>query len=212
MAIVNTTPLFYADGWTPAGEAWAYASASTITVPAGAASRYQKGDKIKLTQTTAKYFYVTVVTDTALTVTGGIDYTVADAAITNPHYSHQSNPLGFPDWFNWTPTLTGGSSDLSGFTTAKFSIKGTVLYFMFWATGKDVTGSAGEIQITLPITGLIAQQQLVYHMYDGSAYNVPLALSLPNQSKINLYKTGAAGSWAASETNVNIAISGFYDI
>src|ERR1035437_3000227 len=33
------------DGWTPVSDSWIYASASTITVPSGAASLYQKGDR-----------------------------------------------------------------------------------------------------------------------------------------------------------------------
>ena len=87
------------DGWIPASESWSYASATTITVPSGAGSKYQKGDKIKLTQTTVKYFYIVGVADTVLTVTGGTDYTVADAAITANFYSKAENPQGFPDWF-----------------------------------------------------------------------------------------------------------------
>ena len=38
------------DGWISADETWAYASATTITVPAGATSKYSAGDKIKLNQ------------------------------------------------------------------------------------------------------------------------------------------------------------------
>lgn len=37
------------DGWISAGETWTYASATTITVPSGAASKYQKEDWIKIT-------------------------------------------------------------------------------------------------------------------------------------------------------------------
>jgi hypothetical protein len=44
---------------------------------------HKNGDKIKLTQTTVKYFYIVGVANTLLTVTGGSDYTVANAAITN---------------------------------------------------------------------------------------------------------------------------------
>ena len=93
------------DGWVGANETWTYASATTITVPSGAASTYQKGDKIKLTQTTVKYFYIVGVADTVLTVTGGTDYTVANAAISLNYYSKVENPQGFPGWFDvTTPT------------------------------------------------------------------------------------------------------------
>jgi hypothetical protein len=84
-------------GWIPADQSWAYASANTITVPSGATAIYSVGDKIKITQTTVKYFYVTAVADTTLTVTGGTDYTVANDAITSPYYSKATSPVGFPN-------------------------------------------------------------------------------------------------------------------
>lgn len=39
-----------ADGWTSVSDTWTYASASTITVPSGAASLYQIGDRVGITQ------------------------------------------------------------------------------------------------------------------------------------------------------------------
>lgn len=95
---IITSPLFTGtlDGWVATGDSWAYASAATITVPAGAASKYSVGMKVKLTQTTAKYFYISAVADTVLTVNGAGLYTVADAAITLPFYSSVNIPLGFP--------------------------------------------------------------------------------------------------------------------
>ena len=96
---LNAQILASNDGWIDANESWAYASASTITVPSGAAAKYAKGDKIKLTQTTVKYFYVVGVADTVLTVNGGTDYTVANAAITLNYYSHATSPIGFPSKF-----------------------------------------------------------------------------------------------------------------
>jgi len=83
-------------GWVSAGESWSYASASTITVPSGAASKYSVGMKIKITQTTDKFFYISAVADTVLTVNGAGLYTVANAAITSPYYSSQATPHNFP--------------------------------------------------------------------------------------------------------------------
>lgn len=111
------------DGWTPVVDSWSYVSGSTISVPAGAASLYAVGDKIKFTQTTVKYFYITAVADTVLTVTGGIDYTVVDAAISAVSYSHQSSPVGFPQWFAYTPTFEGFSSAPAS-SVSRFCIKG----------------------------------------------------------------------------------------
>jgi len=87
-------------GWVLVGDSWAYASADaptfTITVPSGAASKYSVGMRIKLTQTTVKYFIITAVADTVLTVYGGTDYTLVNAAISAISYSTQKAPLGFP--------------------------------------------------------------------------------------------------------------------
>jgi len=100
------------DGWSPADETWTYASASTITVPSGAASKYQKGDRIKWTQTTVKYGVITAVADTTLTIAVNTDYTVANAAISANYYSHQANPIGYPGWFTLAaPTWTVGEID-----------------------------------------------------------------------------------------------------
>jgi len=91
-------------GWIPTGETWTYASADpptfTFTISGDKTSKYSPGMRIKLTQTTIKYFIITVVTysapDTTITIYGGTDYTLADAAITDPYYSIQKAPQGFP--------------------------------------------------------------------------------------------------------------------
>jgi hypothetical protein len=99
------------DGWIPAEETWTYASADAptfvITVPSGAASRFSVGMKIKLTQTTVKYFIITAVADTTLTVYGGTDYTLANATITAPFYSMVRSPQGFPmSPLKWTQSYS----------------------------------------------------------------------------------------------------------
>jgi len=157
-----TSPLFNGnvDGWISANETWTYASATTITVPSGAAAKYAKGDKIRLKQGAGyKYFYVIGIADTVLTVTGGSDYTVATpTAITDNYYSHQTSPIGFPQWFSYTPTLTAeitnptiGSSTISG----KFTINGRTVIYKFnllintgggWNAGNGVWG------FSIPIT------------------------------------------------------------
>lgn len=89
------------NGWIFPNIIPTYASASTMTVPSGAASIYQKGDKVRFKQGAGyKYMYIIGVADTVLTLTGGSDYTVDNSGITDFYYSHQENPLGFPGWFN----------------------------------------------------------------------------------------------------------------
>lgn len=109
------------DGWIPVSDTWAYASATTITVPAGALLKYTVGDKIKLTQTTAKYFYIVAVTDTLLTITAGTSYTLTNATIETPYFSHSMTPMGFPGYFTYTPT---GVSAANATLTGRFTLKG----------------------------------------------------------------------------------------
>jgi len=93
-----------ATGWLPAGETWTYASADapsyTFTISGDKTSKYSAGMKIKLTQTSAKYFIITKVAygspNTTVTVYGGTDYALASAAITLPYYSMARVPVGFP--------------------------------------------------------------------------------------------------------------------
>lgn len=133
------------DGWIIAGETWTYASADaptfTMTVPSGAVSKYNVGDRIKLTQTTVKYFIVTAVADTTLTVYGGTDYTLVDATISANYYSHSKSPVGFPlDPTKWTILTTDTE------TKAKISPTGGV-----WYGGATAWGVGANITIVVPI-------------------------------------------------------------
>lgn len=153
-------PVSEVDGWTAAGETWTYASAVTFTVSGDQTAKYTAGVKIKLTQTTAKYFYVVSSSygapNTTVTVTGGSDYTLANAAITNPYYSRAETPAGFPDVFNYTPTWTssGSAPAIGGGTLAgSFKLRGRMCLVMIrvvWAG--DTTSGTGNYAWALPIT------------------------------------------------------------
>jgi hypothetical protein len=83
------------DGWVGANESWAYASASTITVPTDATTKYNYGDYVRITQSaTVKYFVVTGVTATVLTVSGIYGAVVTNVAISANAYSKARNPQG----------------------------------------------------------------------------------------------------------------------
>jgi hypothetical protein len=80
------------DGWMPVSDNWAYASGTTITVPAGAALIYSPGDLIRWKQGGA-YLYGSIVsvTDTVLTIVGS---TVLNQALTDIAYSKSKSPVG----------------------------------------------------------------------------------------------------------------------
>lgn len=118
------------DGWQDAAETWTYATASTITVPAGAASKYAVGDRIKWTQTTVKYGVITAVADTVLTIAVNTDYVVTNAAISANYYSHEYSPIGYPHWFaQAAPTISvtyldNGSGGQPTVTETRYKIDG----------------------------------------------------------------------------------------
>lgn len=141
-------------GWTAITETLTYASATTITVAAGAASRYQKGDKLKLTQTTDnKYFYIVKVEDELLTITGGSDYTLVNAAITSPQLSRIETPFGFPGWFNWTVSWQiSGTMEFSATPTfAKFKISGRECLIHLYAEGTTSGTGTTNIRFKAPV-------------------------------------------------------------
>ena len=149
------TDFIRGDGWISANETWTYASASTITVPSGAAAKYAKGDKIKLTQTTVKYFYIVGVADTVLTVTGGDTYTVANEAITLNYYSHASSPIGFPCYFTYTPTFSGSAGSIGTFVItqnrSRFSINGRTCHWQGIWYVSNVGSWSGNFRCTAPV-------------------------------------------------------------
>lgn len=122
-------------------ETWTYASSDaptfTFTISGDKTAKYYPGQRIKLTQTTVKYFIVTAVSygapNTTVTVYGGTNYTLANAAISANYHSLMKAPLGFPmDPTKWTvkvtdttersASVTGGVPNNIGSTNAQISI------------------------------------------------------------------------------------------
>lgn len=107
------------NGWITSEETWSYSSADSPTfiasVNADMTTKISVGTKLWLTQTTSKFFIVTAVGSysggaTLITMYGGTDYTLANAAITSPYYSYGRSPFGFPSAEDkWTVTMTDSS-------------------------------------------------------------------------------------------------------
>jgi len=138
--------------WIKLDDTVTYASATTFTIAGDWTGILQKGDKFKCTQTSVKYFYIIGVSysspNTTVTVTGGSDYTLADAAITSPYFSKVENPQGFPTIFNYSPTYGGFSADPT--EDMYFFIKGKVCYVNY-QTGVPGTSNANTFTISAPV-------------------------------------------------------------
>lgn len=114
---MNNIKSFLLSGWNLIeGVTFTFSSADSptfvISVNADVTGLIGLGDRIKLTQTTVKYFIVTAVGTysggaTLITVYGGTDYTLTSASIANLYYSHEKSPFGFPTAKSkWTKTTT----------------------------------------------------------------------------------------------------------
>ena len=153
-----TSPVFNGnvDGWISANETWTYASATTITVPSGAVSKYNKGDKFKVTSNgSILQGYIVGIADTLLTVAGD---TLTNYTFTNNYYSHASSPLGFPTHFScnnpvWdTANIDDGSGNQPGADSCYFNISGGLLSLFARTASSGVykAGTGGVIRFTLP--------------------------------------------------------------
>lgn len=203
--IITTPTIRSWDGWLDANETWTFSSATAITVPSDATTKYAVGDKIKLTQlTVVKYFYIVAVTATTLTITGGTDYTFTNNPVTSNAYSHAASPLNFPQWFTYLPVYTGFSADPTGGMT-RFCVTGrTCLLDIRTSSG---TSNATTYTLTAPITS--KDNGAVYQAHartidNGTTPTTPGLAELTNGSTtINAYKDAAGNAWTGSSTKVS---------
>lgn len=163
------------DGWVTDTNTYTYASATTFTVGASDLTAvYSPGTRLKLTQTTVKYFVVVASAfaagTTTVTITAGTDYTLANAAITTPFYSYVDNPQGYPGWFNYTCNATGFSSKTSD--VGKFSVNGRVCTLITVISG---TSNATTFTCDAPV-GAAAQRGCVTLVTDNGTTSLGRAL------------------------------------
>jgi len=194
------------DGWISAEETWTYASATTFTVAGvDVTAKYPKGTKLKLTQTTVKYFYVVnsaFSTDTTITITGGSDYTLANAAITNNYYSYIGTPQGFPQWFNYTPTYgAGGSMTFGSVTTnvGEFAICGMTTICYVYATGTTAGTASSTITYTLPVACNYGATALLGAAWAYDSGRLTATFENANTTTIRVYKHDSS-NWGLGAT------------
>lgn len=193
------------DGWIASSDSFVFASSTTFTIAGvNRTAIYTPGTRIKLTNSTVKYFVVVssaFSTDTTVTVTGGSDYTLANAAITLPSYSYVSNPQGFPGWFNWTPSPTGYTGSPTVF--ARFTVLGRLCTAYIDVTG---TSNATTLTFTLPIAVGAGQTDgpilLISFLKDNTVtLNAPGRVALPGSgSTATCSKDMSGTAWSASGT------------
>jgi len=105
------------DGWLPASQTWTYASADAPTYTFNTSASnisniYTPGMRLKCEiDGSDRYLICTGATGSTVTVYGGTDYVMSASPITNPYFSTQKAPLGFPlDPTKWTEKFEDVSS------------------------------------------------------------------------------------------------------
>ena len=144
-------------GWDSAVGPWTYNAANKINTPAGALLIYHKGDKFKLTaNSVVLQGYIIGVADTVLTVVGN---TLTNHVFTLPYYSHIENPLGFPQYFAYTPT---GPTNTT--LTGRFCINGRKVKCHIHGV---LTSSTDFAAVTLPVAASANIIATVFHSPAG---------------------------------------------
>ena len=191
-------------GWQDPGETWTYASATTFTVSGDVTDKYSVGDKIKLTQTTVKYFYIISLSysspNTTITVSAGSDYALDNDAITDNYYSKGSSPVGFPMWFDYTSSVSGAAVSEQAF---KFSINGRLVTCCGYV--KTSGAGSGSYSFTAPITSkndaLLAYEGSGMVTDVGTGYYPLVSYLAKNDTRITLYSTRGTG--AVAQVGIN---------
>lgn len=205
-------------GWTPMSvisnntivsvkDAAVYASASTFTVPADITSLVQKGDKIRWTQTAGvKYGYILSATysapNTTVTIAVNTNYTVANETITDFYISRESMPLGFPAYFEWSPSLVGFSANPTN-TRYLYNIQnGFCVVHVRQATAG--TSNSTDFTISTPITAATLSNGnwgvVCYQTFDNGAeqLNPGRAIVTSAGTTIIMQRNVASATWTAA--------------
>jgi len=139
------------DGWVNFSGTCTYVSANSFTVAGDYTALFKRSLKLRIKQTTNKYFQVVSSSysapNTTVVITGGGDYSLANAAITDPYYSNEETPNDFPSTFAWTPTF-GGFSVSPTIVTCKFRLYPYGIYVEILANGG--TSNANAFTVTAP--------------------------------------------------------------
>lgn len=175
----------FAQEWIPVNETWTYASASTITVPTNATTRFTKGVKIRFKQGGGyKYFVANVVAATLLTVVVNTDHTVANSAITDIAISYNTLPDGFPASWTFTSTLTASTTNPTGLTTTgKYVVfSWGIKCFVSSVAGASPTNGSGYYIWSVPFASALAGVGPMHisdanvGRYTGSAYQTGVSI------------------------------------
>ena len=196
--------LTFNNGWNRFSVTATYASATTFTLTGDWTNVLSKGTKIWFKQSgSSKYFYVTGTSystgTTTVTVTGGTDYTVANAAIYDAHYSQAESPAGHPIWFNYTPTWTNVTIG-NATVDAKFAIHGRTVEGRIGFAFGGTTSISGNMTFSLPVTADVGSGYDIGGAYieDNAVAGYRGFLATGSTTTAQLTVANAAGTYATN--------------
>ena len=168
------------DDWKLISATLTYASADNPTFVVNTSidltSKISVGMKLKLTQSTVKYFIVTAIDGYTITLYGGTDYTLTSATITDVYFSSVKAPLGFPLNPNkWSIIIT--NSDPLEITPS-----GTTVY------------NLGGLNITIPIGIWEVSYSVIAQIGNAEVVAGPrfMTVSLSTASNTLIYSNAAS--------------------
>ena len=204
-AVTTSLDYWMRTGWVSGLRTWVYVGIHSFKIEGvDVTSEFPKGTKIRYKQG-GDFEYGTVVlsafsTDTTITMATNSNYELAEAAITDNYYSLASSPIGFPNYFSWTPVLDGFSTNPS-VSTYTFSLNGTVCYVEI-SQGGDGTSDATNFTITLPISfGGVGDVWGACGFTKDNGANLAGAgyrISAASSTLVTIYSDMTTGAWTAS--------------
>lgn len=200
-------------GWNPFTATVTRTGNFTFTVSGDHALTFPKGTRIRYKDGGSyEYGVVGAVSysnpTTTVTLITNDDYAMAAATITDFYYSYVASPVGYPTWFNYTPTYSGFSAVPSG--TERFCVLGTEITLVIWNNSAG-TSNATTFSLTAPVisanvASTLWMARLAYGEDNGAgSTGLDYARIANNSSQIDVYRANASTGW----TNTGSKRAGF---
>lgn len=195
-------------GWVTETAAWTRTGATTFTQPVDSTGYLQPGTRVRWKESAGAYKYGVVAAaslssgTTTVTLIGNDDYSMgATPDSGSMAFSRAASPAGFPGFFNYTPTITGYSSNPVN-VRYTWRVLGRMLFVSIAelgngtsnATTKTYSLPSGATAATLSNANWLVLAQVVN---SGTASAGQLQIS-SGGAVINVFATGAGGAFTAS--------------
>lgn len=186
------------DGWIKFTGTFTRTGDHEFTVSGDQTAIFTKGTKVSYDDGSVDYGTVASSSEsggtTTVTLIDNDDYAMAAGTITAPRYSYADNPQGFPEYFNYTPTLGGGGSmtyTSTSITYAVFSINGGKVTVKARISGTTGDTASSYITMTVPVarTSLAAYEHVGNgRVSDGGSHGAYLIFDNTSLTVVRLNK------------------------